>query len=247
MADLTILYYTCNFLDETNPYFLNNTKEALIKASGDLPIIIVSQKPTMFGSNSTNIVVGDIGRSHLNIYRQMLIGAKAAKTKYVATGEDDILYSYEHFHSARPHDGFFLYDMCKLSVFTWTKPPLYSFRHNRQVVNQVIVERDLLIEVLEERFARYEELIKQGKKEEQIIKNWGDFGRYEDDRHLGVTVRKTENFMCTCPSIVFTHEFAFGYQFNHGKKKRLGDLRIIEIPYWGKASDVMKLFYKDVH
>jgi hypothetical protein len=201
----------------------------------------------MFGSNSTNIVVGDIGRSHLNIYRQMLVGAKAAKTKYVALAEDDILYSYEHFHSFLPRDDIFLYDMNKLSLFTWTKPPLYSFRHNRQVVNQLIAPRQLLIEALEERFARFNELISQGHQEERIIKNWGDFGRYEDDRHLGVTVRKTENFMCTCPSIVFTHELAFGYQFNHGKRKRLGDLRIIEIPYWGKAEDVLKLYYQDVH
>lgn len=244
MNDLTIIYYTANYLDETNPYFLDNTKKQLIKAADGLPIVIVSQKPTMFGPNSTNIVLGDIGRSHLNIYRQILMGCKAATTKYVAMAEDDILYSYEHFHSPEylPKGDVFVYDMNKLSLFTWTKPPLFSFRHNRMVVNQLIAPREMLIEALEERFERLNELKAQGRKEEDIIKNWGDPGRYE--RLLGVTERKTDNFMCTCPSIVFTHEYAYGYQFNHGKRKRLGDLRIIELPYWGRAEDVLKLFYE---
>lgn len=244
MTDLSIIYYTCNYLDETNPYFLNNTKNQLIRAADGLPIVVVSQKPTVIGPNCKNIVLGDIGRSHLNIYKQILIGCKAAKTKYVAMAEDDILYSWEHFHSDSylPKDDEFMYDMNKLSLFTWTKPPLFSFRHNRQVVNQLIAPRQLLIDAMEERFARLEVLRSKGTPENDILSNWGDPGRYE--RHLGVTERKTNNFMCTCPSIVFTHEFAYGYQFNHGKKKRLGDLRIIELPYWGRAEDVLKLYYE---
>lgn len=245
MKDLTIIYYTCNNLENTNPYFLKNTTEQLINAADGLPIVIVSHKPTMFGPNSTNVVVGDIGRSHLNIYRQILVGCKAATTKYVAMAEDDILYSWEHFHSDQylPKDNTFVYDMNKLSLFTWTKPPLFSFRHNRMVVNQLIAPREMLIEAMEERFKKLQEFFEKGKREEEIISNWGDPGRYE--RNLGVTERKTDTFMSTCPSIVFTHEFAYGYQFNHGKKKRLGDLRIIEVPFWGKAEEVRKLFYEN--
>jgi hypothetical protein len=242
--DLTIVYYTSNHLEQKNPYFLANTELQLVRAAGDLPIVIVSQMPTMFGSNSTNVCLGDIGRSHLNIYRQILEGCKAAKTKYVAMAEDDILYSYEHFHSEDylPPEDTFMFDMNKLSLFTWTKPPVFSFRHNRQVVNQLIAPRQMLIDSLEERFARVEELKRQGRPEEKIIKVWGDPGRYETQ--LGVTVRKTDNFMCTCPSIVFSHEYAYGYEFNQGKKKRLGDLRIIEVPYWGTAEQVLGRFYE---
>src|SRR5574337_272588 len=110
--DLTIIYYTSNWLDTHNPYFLANTKKQLLKAIGDLPLISVSQKPIALGKN---ICVGDIGRSHLNIYRQILIGAKAAKTKYVALAEDDILYSWEHFHEHLPEKGKFAYDINKWS------------------------------------------------------------------------------------------------------------------------------------
>lgn len=237
MNDLTIIYYTSNYLEEKNPYFLANTKVQLLKAADGLPIIIVSHKPTMFGENSTNLIVGDIGRSHTNIYKQILLGCKGVATKYVAMAEDDILYSWEHFHSRLPkRDDLFLYDMNRISLFTWTKPPLFSYRYKRTVVNQLIAPRQMLIDAMEERFA----LLK--KNPNLPLKYWGDPGRYEDI--LGITKREIDTFMCTCSSIVFSHEFAYGYEFNQGIKKRLGDLRIVELPYWGRAENVLKLWKK---
>ena len=73
MKDLTVIYYTSNWLDTHNPYFLENTKKQLLRAIGDLPLISVSQKPIVFGQN---ICVGETGRSHLNLYRQILEGVK---------------------------------------------------------------------------------------------------------------------------------------------------------------------------
>lgn len=230
MSDLTVIYYTANYLDETNPYFLENTKKQLLKAIGDLPLISVSQKPIVFGKN---ICVGNIGRSHLNIYRQILTGCREAKTRYVAMAEDDILYSYEHFHSGRPKTNHFLYDMNKWSIFTWSKPPIFSYRH-RKIVNSLIAERKMLVEALEERFAKFPD-------EKKIpLSRWGDPGRYEDK--LGVTVRLTQEFACPGVSnIVFSHENAFGYE-SRGERKRLGEPRAIEVPHWGRAEEVMKLF-----
>ena len=238
--DLTIIYYTSNQLEATNPYFVGNTKAQLLKATDGLPIVIVSHKPTMFGTNSTNICIGDVGRSHLKLYNQILIGCKAAKTKYVAMAEDDIFYSYQHFHIELPKSDYLLFDMNKWSVFTWIKPPQYTYR-DRMVVNQLIAPRDYLVEALEERFARVKELLKT-RKEEDIIKYWGDPGRYE--ALLGVTVRKREHFFSSVPSIVFTHENAFGF-LNHGTHKRVGNPRAYDIPVWGKASDIMKLYDKN--
>jgi len=234
--DLTVIYYTSNYLDDHNPHFLKNTKEQLIKAIGDLPLISVSQKPMNFG---TNICVGDIGRTHLNIYRQILIGAKAAKTKYVAMAEDDILYSFEHFHTYLPEKDRFAYNMCKWSIYSWTNPPMYSFKANRVVVNSLICKRDQLVSALEERFKKFEELLKKGKLEEDINHIWGDPGRYE--KNLGVTIHETEEFWTTTPNIVFSHPDAVGYGVL-GTRKRLGDLRATEIPVWGKAEDILKLW-----
>lgn len=245
--DLTVILYTSNYMDDKNPYFISNTRKQLLKAIGKQPLVIVSQKPLLIGDNSTNICLGDIGRSHLNIYKQMLIGAKEAKTDYVALAEDDILYSYEHFHPSlyikTEHiDGkTFLYDMAKVSLFTWTKPPMFSFRTKRMVVNQLIAPRLQFIKALEERFKRVEWLLASGRPLEKIIKYWGDIGRYE--KLLGVSTQETYEFYSWVPSVVFSHEHAYGY-LNQGKKKKIGDLRIIELADWGKASDVLKLFYE---
>lgn len=233
MNDLSIIYYTCNFLEEHAPYFVSNTKKQLLNAIGDMPLIIVSQKPILFGNNSMNICVGDIGRSHLNIYRQMLIGAKAAKTKYVAMAEDDLLYPKEHFEY-RPTPGVFAYDLSKWSIFTWVKPAVFAFK-NRRVIHSLICERDLLIESLEERFAKFPD-------ESKIpLHYWGDLGRYEHS--LGVIVRKTEEYWSKVSSIYFSHENSYGYQVGLGNRKKLEPFRAIEVPYWGRAENILKLYY----
>jgi hypothetical protein len=249
--DLTIVYYTCNFLETENPHFLMNTKKQLVKAIGDMPLVVVSQKPvdklTFVGYEGEyhNEVIGDIGRSHLNLYKQIMIGADKAKTKYVAMAEDDILYSYDHFHSKELDNWFlfgkdmFLYDMNKVSLFTWTNPPMFSFRSKRKVVNQLIAPAKYLSEAMHERFERVDYLLKKGKPLESILHVFGDPGRYE--KQLGVSERRMEEYYCNMPSIVFTHPKAYGY-LNHGKRKRLGDIKIIELYNWGSASDVLKLW-----
>jgi hypothetical protein len=234
--DLTVVYYTSNYLDTHNPYFLENTKKQLLLAIGDLPLITVSQKPIAFGQN---ICIGDVGRSHLNLYRQILEGARAAKTKYVAMAEDDVLYSFDHFHYYLPDKDVFAYDMAKWSIFTWTRPPLFSFRNNRKVVNSLIAPRDMLVAALKERFNKF-----KGMPDEAIpIHFWGDPGRYEEK--LGVTVRPTKEFYTQVPNIVFSHPEAFGY-LTRGERKRLGDIRAYEIPYWGSARDILKLYDKNL-
>lgn len=245
MEDLSVIYYTSNYLEEKNPHFLANTKKQLAHAIGDAPLIAVSQKPVLWDRVTQNINLGDIGRSHLNIYWQILQGCKAAKTKWVAMAEDDILYSEQHFNFhffVHPHEmekDKFLYDMNKVSLFTWSNPPIFSFRSKRKVVNQLIAKRDMLIEAMEERFKKLEELRKIWA-EEKIYKYWGDPGRYE--KHLGVTTRDCYEFYSWTPSIVFSHEYAYGYEMNQGKKKKHGDLRIVELADWGRAEDIMKLY-----
>jgi hypothetical protein len=251
-ADLTVVYYTSNVLDTENPYFLENTKRQLSKAIGDIPLIVVSQKPVVkFNQGKfTNICIGEVGRSHLTLYNQILTGCKSAETTWVAMAEDDILYSEQHFHfrywirePARLNGNTFLYDMNKVSLFTWAKPPIFSFRTNRKVVNQLIAPRQMLIDCLEERFRKREELLKIGWPEGRILRYWGDPGRYE--HQLGVSPRESFEYYGWTPSIVFSHEHAFGY-LNQGKRKKHGDLRIIELADWGKASDILKLYDKNL-
>lgn len=242
--DLTVILYTSNYLDDKNPYFIENTRKQLLLATNGLPIISVSQTPTTIGHN---ICLGNIGRSHLNIYKQILIGAKAAKTKFVAMAEDDILYSPQHFRLSDyikkeylERADHFIYDMNKLSIFTWSKPPIFSFRPHRMVVNHLIAPRKMLIDALEERFNRIPFLKSVGWDERKICKYWGDPGRYEE--LLGVTPRPTRQEYSWSPSMVFSHEYAYGYENNQGKRKKLGNLLISEVPAWGRAEQVLKLW-----
>jgi len=225
MDDLTIIYYTANFISN---HFQDATKKVLLEAIGQTFLISVSQKPMDFGEN---ICVGEIGRSAFNIYRQALIGAKAAKTQYVAMAEDDILYSADHF-THRPHDGFFAYDKNNWSIYTWVNPPVFSYK-DRRTFYSLICERDLLIETLEEREAKY-----PNDKDKPIL-IWGEPGRYEGK--MGVSRRNFEIFYSKVPNVVFSHETALAFD-NLGRRKKMGDLKAIEIPFWGRAEDILKLY-----
>lgn len=225
--NLSIVYYTANVISD---YFAQNTFRQLVKATNDLPIIVVSKKPML--TNAENIVV-DLPRHHLNIYRQALIGAKTAKTKFIALCEDDVLYSPEHFkHRSNP--GKFAYNLGTWNIFTWSDPPMYTHKGNGRVnLGQLICERDLFIEAMEERFAKWSD-------DSQInLSNWAEPGKYE--KHLGVTLREIETFYTNPANIIFSHEKALAFE-NLGVRKKLGEIRAYRIPYWGDCRDILKLY-----
>jgi hypothetical protein len=89
--DLTCIYYTSNREYEI---FESKIRKTLLDTIGDIPLISVSQKPVDFG---INICVGDVGISKQNAFRQLLIGAMEAKTKFICTAESDYLYPKERF------------------------------------------------------------------------------------------------------------------------------------------------------
>ena len=230
--DLTGIYYTAN---ENSDYFMANTQRILLENFGDKPIISVSFKPTILGNNCTNIVVGEGNRSNYKLYHQILIGARAATTEYVCMLEDDMLYSKEHFQY-RPEGDTFAYNVNKWSIFSWTDPPIFSFRV-RKLMSSLIVRRDALVKNLEERYAKYPvfEEIPPG-----IWKYyWGEPGRFEN--HLGIPVVKTEEFRSTVPNVMFSTSEALGY-LHLGTRKAHNKVRANEIEYWGKAEDILKLY-----
>ena len=223
--DLTIIYYSASTLREP---FASNVRKILLEAAGGLPIISVTQKELDFGDN----FVFNGSRSYLNIYRQILIGAHLAQTPYVALAEDDVLYSYAHFHTYLPPLDKFAYDVAKWSLYTWTVPT-YSikFRHTNTTL---IAPKELLIEALEERFAKYPD------DDKVPLGFWSEPGKYE--KELGVTVRDIIEFTATTPCVVFSHPDAIGYDIQ-GDRKRLGEMKAYDIPYWGKAEELKRSIY----
>ncbi len=89
--DRTILYYSASMED---PEFERKIIEDLKKKAGNIPIISVTRKPLDLG---TNICVGEKPVSYTSEWKQVLIGLKAAKTKYVFAAESDCLYPEEYF------------------------------------------------------------------------------------------------------------------------------------------------------
>ena len=233
LSDMTIIYYTANVNSE---YFMKNTQKMLLDAIGDTPIISVSFKPTVIGKNCVNICIGEQERSNYMLYKQVLMGVRLAKTKYVAMAEDDTLYSPEHFQY-RPPEGTVAYDLNRWSIFSWTTPPIFSKREDRKTMNLCVADRSALLRVLEDRYAKYPVLSEIPKDVYKYY--WGEPGRFEN--HLGVPIVEMVKYDASVPSIMFSTSEALGYLYL-GKRKAHGPMTAEEIPYWGKAEDILKLY-----
>lgn len=220
--DLTVIYLTASEIKET---FASYQREVLRSAIGDMPLISVSRKPLDFGMN----IIDDGERGVSNIYRQMLRAAKIATTEFVATAEDDCLYHADHFARYRPKPDEFMYDQNRFALFTWGEP-IYSWR-NRKSNCSLIAPRKLLIEALEERFAKWP----NGTPPDRT----GELGRNMVDRNLGLKLRKSVEVFCEVSIIQFNHDNASeDRQVSH--RKKLGQIKAYDLYHWGPAKELVK-------
>jgi hypothetical protein len=229
MKDLTIIFLTVN---ETPEEFAKYQMDTLLKAIGDTPLITVSRKPMKVGHN----ILDTYERTYINIYRQMLIAAREAKTPYVAIAEDDVLYSKEHFSFYRPALDTFAYDRSRWSLYLW-KPELFSLKQRRSNCT-LIAPRELLVKALEERFEKYPDQKSYLPNKEKFI---GEVGRNNYERHLGLTQWKNEDVYCPVPCIHINHPAGNDFKMNN-TRKRIGEIQAYDIPHWGKAIDISKLY-----
>ena len=224
MNDLTLIYYSANIIPD---YFAEQIRNQIVKAGGgNFPIISVTHKPLDFGDN---ICIGEVGPHVLTLYWQTLLGAKLAKTDYVAFVEDDCVYSPSHFTAIRPKT--FAYNMNRYMTFTWEKNPLFSRKEKRHILSQLIAPRELYIEAMEERFAKT-------YTEERIQKHFSEPGRYE--KWLGVTRRDKERFESKEPNVTFCHPYGLGFYKGIGIRKKHGDTRTTILEPYGNAKDFLK-------
>jgi hypothetical protein len=149
MNDITILYYSSN---KERPEFEQRIKDDLLSKCGDIPIISITQKPINLG---TNICIGDVGASGFNMFRQVLIGCKAAKTKFVLSAEADCVYPPEYFKWIPPKE-----DICyrNTNLYVMGQHRKYFYRKgvtgdpSSGATHAQIVGREFYINVLEELF-----------------------------------------------------------------------------------------------
>lgn len=222
MKDLTIIYLTASLIPES---FAEYQRKILLEAIGDTPLLSVSRKPLDFGIN----ILDDGEKNISNIYYQMLRAAKVATSEFIAIAEDDTLYPKEHFEFFRPDKDTFAYNNNRLALFTWDTP-VYSWRDGKSNCS-LIAPRQLTIETLEERFQKY--------PNGTPLNMTGELGRVEEG--LKLTPRQLIVVYSSTSIIQFNHDFSSEpYQRSH--KKKLGPIRSFDIPYWGKAADLVAHF-----
>lgn len=223
MKDLTAIFLTVNEVPEKWAAY---HRQVLLEAIGDSPLISISKKPMDLGIN----ILQTEPRSYSNVYRQILKGAKMAITDFIAVVEDDTLYSPDHF-LFRPQKDEFAYNMNHWSVYTWGKAT-YSWKPRRGNYS-LVAPRLLVIEALEERFAKYPD----GTPDDIT----GEMGRAMIEKKMRITVRKAVEYYSKISIINFAHDNGFDYlQKNH--RKAFGNLLAYDIPHWGKAEELRQKF-----
>jgi len=222
--DLTILYITANRLPRR---WVKFQLWHLMEAAGGAPVIAASRKP--MGGFSDNLI--DTERAcYWNIYRQMLRAAKRAETPFVAMAEDDTLYTRTHFYEFRPADDAVAYDRSRWSLFAWESRPFFCMR--QRISNcSLIAPREYLIDALEEREAKYPD------GNDYV----GEVGRPDVEKRLGVSRRNKVEFYSFGPIVQLNHVEA-GEDRQRRKWKRHGQMRAYNIPYWGKAEDIVRKY-----
>ncbi len=220
---LSIMYYTCNRIKDS---FAERVREHLLESAAGLPIICVTQKPLAFGD--INICVGEIGATTWNCYAAILAGARAASTRFVACAEDDSLYHASHF-VMRPTPGRFAYNKNKF----WLEPKTFRWR-DRTGMFSCLVETELLVADLEDRFSKVEPL---SSESEYRAAGWGEPGRYP--KHLGGSRAKLEYVRSSVPIITVNHRDSLGGL----RKWNATDVLQETLEPWGSARELWKRFY----
>ena len=222
--DLTLLYCTANIMpDETAEKIRQNLVEV---TEGKYPIISVSQKPINFG---VNICVGEIGKSCYNFFKQMLIGARTVKTKYIANVDDDSLYVAEHFTHRPSSENVFIYN-----INTWFAGDR-DFWRQKDMSGMFchICPTKALIDNLSPRFAMYPTAPADQR-------HWGELGKF--DTEFGIPNALVETFATKLPLATFEYRGSL-----NGKRKRFGvtnpDYYTKYLEPYGNAFDLRKKYW----
>jgi hypothetical protein len=224
MEDLTIVYYTANLISDK---FSRSVRDALMDIIGSTRIVSVSHKPMDFGDN---ICIGEVVPCCYNLYKQILIGAREVKTKYMACAEDDSLYTLEHL-SFRPPADTFAYNANRWNLYK----DKFVFR-DRLCMSTCIAPTELMVETLGRRFAKFPNVMT--KEETPKGHGFSEPGLREHD--LGLPKVKAMGFKTNDPPIVFWHRPSLGAI----RKILEHDIVSHELPYWGDALTLWNRFYE---
>ncbi len=211
----TIIYYTSNRED---PAFEERVRENILKVSGGLPIISVSQKPIDFGKN---ICVGDVGVTGFNMFRQVQIACEAANTKFVISAEADCLYPPDYFQFVPEKLGVAYRDN---NLYVMPDKRDFFFYKKEGATHAQVIDREYYLEVLKKLFIgapQWSTLEKNFPKE-----RWGKADIFDEVEYF-----RSENPVFQ----IKTHK-GMRY-FTHSDRTP-----IPEIPYWGSGKAARRYY-----
>lgn len=214
----TILYYTSN---REIPAFEERIRANILKVCEGLPIISVSQKPIDFGRN---ICVGEVGASGFNMFRQVLIGCKAADTDFIISAEADCLYPPDYFNWIPPRK-----DICYRNSNLYVMPQHRAFfwRKEEGATHAQIIGRQFYIDRLEALF--------DGAPEWSVEeKNFPKERRKQEDifRPKQIAYYETDN-----PVVQIKTSQSMRHYTNSDRIAR------DELPYWGTGRAFRHTYY----
>jgi hypothetical protein len=213
MYDRTVIYYTSNKEDES---FEAKIRAKLLESIGDLPLVSVSQKPLDFG---TNICVGEVGYTYLNLFRQLLLGCEKATTPYIVTAESDCLYPKEYFELKPPRlDGIYMYDNVWLLKYF-----KHLFYRKKFCTGIMMAGREHFIGILK-----------------KVLEGQAEWGNYVEP-FLVFSVHDHGNW-----EYIHGENPAITMKTGHGMRSNVGYMLEVEplerLNYWGSAMDLKKEF-----
>lgn len=244
MSNLTVLYYTANRLTR---HFATAVRRELIRSlPPECPIVVVSQNGTLhsdldisadFTNRIHTFIAVEAPPSIVQVYKNILAACEAAKTEYCASAEDDTLYVPEHW-TYRPDAHTFAYNAHRfvltrrLSDDGKRREAFYYTRPRTQMAMGIFA-RQLMIEALQEKFARYP----APPLDTTVAKKagWGEPGRYE--ANLKLTHRTLARVRWTLqPNVTINHSASL-----MGRRRvNADDIICYDINPWGKADELWR-------
>ena len=214
----TIIYYSSN---REKPEFEQRIRDNILNVCGGIPIISVTQKPIKFGKN---IVVGDVGVSGFNMFRQVQIACRKAKTKFVIAAEADCLYPPDYFTFIPKRDNVCYRDK---NLYVMPQHRAYFWKKEKGASHAQIVGREFYLKTLDKLF--------EGAPDWSVAERSFPKERLQREDvfdHAHIARYKTENAVIQIKTSQSMRHYT-----------RSDRVARHELPYWGSGRDFRKKYY----
>lgn len=220
MQDITIIYYSSN---QERPEFEQRIRDNILAVSAGLPIISVTHKPIDFGKN---ICVGDVGASGFNMFRQVQIACREAKTRFVLSAEADCLYPPDYFTFVPPRE-----DICYRDKNLYVMPQHRSFFWKKEegATHAQIVGREFYLKTLDKLFVGAPEWSVEERNfpKERLRKKQEDVFKKNE-----IEFYETENAVVQIKTSQSMRHYTHSDRVSRD-----------ELPYWGTGRQFRKKYY----